>query len=107
MSRKKLTLSIDRRLTERAKEIADERGTSVSRLVETFFTALQEEATEKGSDSPLQAQTPGDADEGPERSAWAKRWRGAFARKGATYPDDPAWDDEVLVEEIEKKHAPE
>jgi len=112
MSRKKLTLSVEERLTRRAKAIAEERGTSVSRLVETFFTALEQEedAPEEGtSQESSLGSPPTDSDPSPsaayEPSEWAQRWRGAFAEEGATYPDDPSWEEEVLADEIEKKHT--
>jgi antitoxin component of RelBE/YafQ-DinJ toxin-antitoxin module len=113
MSRKKLTLSVEERLTRRAKAIAKKRGTSVSRLVETFFTALEQEGGDtfeleqtqkRGKENP-----PEDSDDSStsdyELSDWARQWRGAFAEEGETYPDDPSWEQEVLAEEIEKKHA--
>ena len=113
MSRKKLTLSVEERLTRRAKTIAKERGTSVSRLVEAFFTALSEEdapaqdeqAREHGDGTTPKSQ--GDSSpSGYAPSEWARRWRGAFAEEGTTYPEDPAWEEKVLEEEIEKKHNP-
>ena len=103
MSRKKLTLSVRERLTKRAKEIAEKRGTSVSRLVETFFTALEEE--EKDPEQPAEGH-PSESDE-EAFSEWARRWRGAFAEEGETYPDDPNWEEDRLREELEKKHAPQ
>jgi hypothetical protein len=104
MSRKKLTLSVEERLTRRAKAIAEERGTSVSRLVELFFTVLdREEDIREGDDGAPPADEPeGAADHEP--SAWAQRWRGAFAPDGASYPDDPTWEEEILANEIENKH---
>lgn len=54
MSRKKLTLSVQERLTKRAKEIAKKRGTSVSRLVETLFTALEEEEKQHDPEQPAE-----------------------------------------------------
>lgn len=113
MSRKKLTLSVEERLTRRAKAIAKKRGTSVSRLVETFFTALEQEgedtfevgqARQRGEEKPPEgSDDPSLADYEP--SEWARHWRGAFAKEGEAYPDDPAWEEKVLAEEIEKKHA--
>ncbi|MEF8938241.1 MAG: DUF6364 family protein [Salinivenus sp.] len=105
MSRKKLTLSVQERLTKRAKKIAEKRGTSVSRLVETFFTALEEE--EKQHDPEQPAEGPLSESDEEEFSEWARRWRGAFAEEGETYPDDPSWEEDRLREEIEKKHAPQ
>lgn len=113
MSRKKLTLSVEERLSRRAKAIAKKRGTSVSRLVETFFTALEQEgggtieseqAHQRGEENPPEEpeeSSPADY----EPSDWARRWRGAFAKEGETYPDDPAWEEKVITEEIEKKHT--
>ena len=112
MSRKKLTLSVEERLTRRAKAIAKKRGTSVSRLVETFFTALEEgggtievEETQqqKGGKPPEASDDSSHVDYEP--SDWARQWRGAFAEEGETYPDDPSWEKEVVAEEIEKKHG--
>ena len=123
MSRKKLTLSVEERLTRRAKAIAEKRGTSVSRLVETFFTALGEEGgaleeeNVQGS-GPASSPTGGDSSElssssstGYNPSDWARRWRGAFANEGATNSDDSScpealsWEEKVLAAEIEKKHS--
>jgi hypothetical protein len=113
MSRKKLTLSVEERLTRRAKEIARKRGTSVSRLVETFFTALEQEgegeieveqAHERAEEQPS-GESKGSSPTKYEPSDWARQWRGAFAEEGETYPDDPSWEEEVLAEEIEQKHA--
>jgi hypothetical protein len=105
MSRKKLTLSVEERLTRRAKAIAEERGTSVSRLVELFFTVLDREKDERAGDDggPPSDELEGAADHEP--SEWAQRWRGAFAPDGDSCPDDPAWEEEVLANEIENKHS--
>ena len=117
MSRKKLTLSVEERLTQRAKSVAKKRGTSVSRLVETFFTALEaegdlSEAEQSGTDEAdgkrqekQSEEAGGSPSRGYEPSEWARRWRCAFAEEGATYPDGPSWEEEVLSQEIEKKHA--
>lgn len=114
MSRKKLTLSVEERLTRHAKAIAEERGTSVSRLVETFFTTLeQEEGDIEVAQTEEQGQDPSPESTGTapaaeyEPSEWARRWNGAFDMEDGktTYPDDPSWAEGVLVEEIEKKHA--
>lgn len=113
MSRKKLTLSVEERLTRRAKAIAERRGTSVSRLVETFFTSLGQEEDPTSDAEPTQQRekrAPAEDEEASpvtdyEPSEWARRWRGAFASDEATYPDDPAWEEKVIAEEIETKHA--
>jgi hypothetical protein len=42
----KLTLSVDRRVAERAKRFARRRGTSVSRLVEEYLTLVSGDAAE-------------------------------------------------------------
>lgn len=109
MGRKKLTLSVEERLTRRAKSIAKERGTSVSRLVETFFTALGQEGEDTSEGEGTRERGEGDSDGSSstdyEPSDWARQWRGAFSKEGEPYPDDPRWAEEVLVEEIEKKHA--
>lgn len=106
MSRKKLTLSVEEHLTERAKVIAKERGTSVSRMVEAFFGVLEE--SEEGRISGGQG---GGAEEqtfsleGHSPSSWAQQWRGAFKQEGETYPDSPEWEEKVIAEEIRKKHS--
>jgi hypothetical protein len=113
MSRKKLTLSVEERLTRRAKAIAKERGTSVSHLVETFFAVLEQEGGDtfevEQAHKRWEAEPSEDSDDSStadyEPSDWARQWRGAFAEDGETYPDDPSWEQEVLAEEIEKKHA--
>lgn len=116
MSRKKLTLSVEERLTRRAKAIADRRGTSVSRLVETFFTSLEQgelgreegrafdEEAGKGGREPSE-DTARDLPADYEPSEWARQWRGAFAQDGDAYPDDTSWEEGILTEEIQKKHA--
>jgi hypothetical protein len=45
----KLTLRLDERLKERAKQLAEERGTSVSKIVEDYFRLLLREPN--GDDS--------------------------------------------------------
>jgi hypothetical protein len=105
MSRKKLTLSVEERLTRRAKAIAEERGTSVSRLVELFFTSLDREAdVHEGENGGASSDEP-ERSADPEPSEWARRWRGAFAPDGQSYPDDPAWEEDLLTQEIEDKHT--
>lgn len=110
MSKKKLTLSVEDRLTRRAKAVAEERGTSVSRLVETFFATLddgsgaEQNVKEEGDDAVGETSASGDSDE-HEFSAWARRWRGAFKEPGRSYPDDPEWEKQLLAEEIDEKHA--
>jgi len=111
MSKKKLTLSVEKRLTRRAKAIANERGTSVSRLVETFFGALgdapdagRSTVQDQGTSASRRAGTE-DESGAEEFSEWARRWRGAFKEPGRSYPDDPSWEKEVVAEEIGEKHA--
>lgn len=116
MSKKKLTLSVEERLSRRAKAIAEERGTSVSRLVETFFAALGDGSDAKPAvkrDADEEASGEANAGEGTEErhlekhelSEWARRWRGAFKEPGRSYPDDPSWEKQLLAEEIDEKHA--
>lgn len=115
MSRKKLTLSVEERLTRRAKAIAERRGTSVSRLVETFFTSLEQGSREEGQPLDVEQAEKGGRDPSEdaardltadyEPSEWARQWSGAFAQDGDAYPDDPSWEEGILAEEIQKKHA--
>ena len=44
MPRKKLTLSVEEQVIERAKQFAERQGTSVSELVTRFLGSLSEEA---------------------------------------------------------------
>lgn len=48
----KLTLSVDEKVVERAKRYASRRGTSVSRLVETYLDALARPADMRDQDLP-------------------------------------------------------
>ena len=96
MGRKKLILWVEEHLVRRAKRIAERRGTSVSRMVETFFAALEEgedfseigEVDTDGDRGYEQEKPLEDAEEpssvGYEASEWARRWRGAFAEEGKT-----------------------
>lgn len=54
----KLTLRMDEDLKERAKKIAQRRGTSLSALVEDYFRILSGEASSKRSDDAETALTP-------------------------------------------------
>lgn len=63
----KLTLRLDDDLKERAKRLADERGTSVSRLVEDYFHLLLHERTGEGGRSSEDAR-PSDASGDPSAS---------------------------------------
>lgn len=105
MSKKKLTLSVEEHLSKRAKAIAEERGTSVSRLVEAFFSALEGDVEWDDSVGGRAGEQETDSDPSRELSDWARRWRGAFREPGRSYPDDPSWEKQVLAEEIEEKHA--
>jgi hypothetical protein len=112
MSRKKLTLSVDARLTRRAKAIAEDRGTSVSRLVEVFFSALESPEGSEDADRPDptgsnpgegSASDPVPVDYTP--SDWARQWQGAFRTDDDQGPEEPVENDERIVREIERKHA--
>lgn len=54
----KLTLRMDEDVKERAKEIARERGTSLSALVEDYFRLLSGETSTDGSDESETVLTP-------------------------------------------------
>jgi hypothetical protein len=117
MSRKKLTLSVEAGLTRRAKAIAEDRGTSVSRLVEVFFSAREAPEDPGDADRPTPAASKRDegsaadpvpADPVPADytpSDWARQWRGAFRTDDEQGPESPAGDEERIVREIERKHA--
>ena len=55
----KLTLSVEGRVVDRAKRYAQRRGTSVSRLVETYLDMLVEPAAEGGERRPVLARLRG------------------------------------------------
>jgi len=112
MSRKKLTFSVEARLARRAKAIAEDRGTSVSRLVEVFFSALESPEDVGDADSPTPTASkredgstadPVPADYTP--SDWARQWRGAFRTDDDRGPEDPARDEDRIAREIRRKHA--
>jgi len=114
VSKKKLTLSVEERLTRRAEAIAEERGTSVSRLVEMFLGVLGDSsdagrvARQEAGENVSERRGEEEETEGSEEhefSEWARRWRGAFREPGCSYPDDPSWEERVLAEEIGEKHA--
>lgn len=105
MSKKKLTLSVEERLSERAKAVAEKRGTSVSRLVETFFSALDDHLEAGEPAEPETDESKTGSVEACELSDWARQWRGAFREPGRSYPDDPGWEKRVLAEEVEVKHS--
>lgn len=54
----KLTLRMDEDVKERAKEIARERGTSLSALVEGYFRLLSDEESPEGDDESNSSLTP-------------------------------------------------
>jgi hypothetical protein len=60
----KLTLSVEGRVVERAKRYAQDRGTSVSRLVETYLDMLAEPAAEGGQRRPVLARLRGSMNRG-------------------------------------------
>ena len=60
----KLTLSVEGRVVERAKRYAQDRGTSVSRLVETYLDMLAEPAAEGGQRRPMLARLRGSMSRG-------------------------------------------
>ena len=88
----RLNLSIDADLVQHAKEEAERRGTSVSRMVEGFFASLDASRSE----SPV-----------PEDDRPSDRIRSlrASLRSSEEIPSDaPSWDEERLVEELQRKH---
>lgn len=105
MGKEKLTLSVEERLSERAKAVAEKGGTSVSRLVETFFSALDDHREVDDAAEPETDEAKTGSVETRELSDWARQWRGAFQGPGRSYPDDPGWEKRVLAEEVEEKHS--
>jgi hypothetical protein len=112
MSRRKLTLSVEARLIRRAEAIAEDRGTSVSRLVAVFFSALESPEDPGDADRPTPTASKRDdesttdpvpADYTP--SDRARQWRGAIRTDDDQGPEDPAGDEERIVREIRRKHA--
>lgn len=114
-SRKTLILSVEERVTRRAKAIAEDRGTSVSRLVETFFTLLeQEEADVEIGRAQEPSEGPLPRAQDPHRLWATSRPTGHASGTGGfdpeeeettSYPNAPSWTERVLMEEIERKHV--
>jgi hypothetical protein len=114
--KRKLTLSIDEDLIDRAKAIAREKGTSVSRLVSGYFAALEAEG-KAGEDR----STSGEGD-GPTESRVQRPGRDrplppevvrllGVAAEGETPPENAEEDEEGERAEaayrryLEEKHA--
>jgi hypothetical protein len=68
----KLTLSIDESVVRRAKRYAETRGTSVSRLVETYLDAVSGSAKRKPADSPSLRRLRGMLRAPADREAYSK-----------------------------------
>lgn len=51
--KKKLTLRLDKKLIDKAKKRASQKGTSVSKLVANYFSALEEEVNSSEKLSPI------------------------------------------------------
>jgi hypothetical protein len=49
----KLTLSVDRDVVRRARRYAQQQGTSISRLVETYLAAVAQPASGQAPDAPV------------------------------------------------------
>lgn len=91
--KKSLNLSIDEDLVQQAKTEADRRGTSVSRMVETFFASFN--ASEPDSNVP----------EDYVPSERIRALRSSLQSPDRLLPNSPSWDEERLIEEIERKHS--
>lgn len=91
--KKSLNLSIDEDLVQRAKDEAERRGTSVSRMVEVFFASFDP--------SPSESNVP----EEYTPSERIRSLRSSLQSPDRTYSDAPDWDEERLIEEIQRKHA--
>ncbi len=90
--KKSLNLSIDKDLVQRAKDEAERRGTSVSRMVEAFFASLNSHSESSVPDDYTPSQR-------------IRALRSSLQSPERTYPDFPDWDEERLIEEIQQKHA--
>ena len=121
----KLTLRLDKDLKERAKRLAEKRGTSVSKIVEQYFKLLLqenspiEEGSRKGSSeisgdgSPPESPSPGgeSSDEDPSRRAPSERPLSPRIRKLEEKLGKPAPEVEIdedtrrWVEAAAEKHA--
>lgn len=105
----KLTLRLDGDLKERAKRLADERGISVSKLVEDYFRLLLERAgaggrpSEPGSSEPGSSETEGEQPASEE--ALSPRIRDLKERLGRPAPAVTMDEDtERWVEAAAEKH---
>lgn len=92
--KKSLNLSIDEDLVQHAKAEAERRGTSVSRMVEAFFASL-------GSSPPSDSSVPEDY----VPSERIRSLRSSLRSPEQKLPDTPAWDEDRLIEEIQRKHS--
>jgi hypothetical protein len=83
----KLTLRLDDDLKERAKRLADERGISVSRLVEDYFRLLLRKQAGKDGGSSEDPGTPDASGEQPKsKEALSPRIRDLTERLGKPAP---------------------
>lgn len=87
-----LNLSIDEDLVQRAKDEAERQGTSVSRMVEAFFASL---------DAHTESSVPDDY----TPSQRIRSLRSSLQSPDRTPQDAPEWDEERLIEELQRKHA--
>lgn len=91
--KKSLNLSIDEDLIRRAKREAKKRGTSVSQMVGAFFASL--DTSQPGAGVP-ENYTP---------SRRIRTLRSSVQPPDPSVPNAPSWDEERLIEELQRKHS--
>jgi hypothetical protein len=95
----KLTLRLDDRLKERAKQLAEERGTSVSKIVEDYFRLLLRDPNGDDSDPESRAENSTVPDNLPPRTRQMVEALGP-----ATTDLDLDEDTEAWVDAMHEKH---
>ena len=107
----KLTLRMNEDVKERAKEVARERGTSLSALVEDYFLLLSGEgSSDEGDWSPEDCESPEDGESAP---ALTPRLKEVHEHIGSPPPEAPfdeprgdlTEDERQLVKAASEKHA--
>jgi hypothetical protein len=99
----KLTLRLDDEVKERAKHLARERGTSVSKLVEDYFRLILERPGEEGESSAADPSKKTGSDAGTPFSPRIQRLKEQLGRLAPTVTMDE--DTRRWIDAAAEKHA--
>lgn len=99
----KLTLRLDADVKERAKRLAEERGTSVSTLVEQYFRLLLQEPTDDEAEDRDDATSPAPTDSGASLSPRIQELKQQLGRPAPDVSIDE--DTRRWIEAAAEKHA--